>query len=319
MTLAEISQIIGPVFGLIGVGYVAAAIRLLKPQAGEAMGEFVFTLPIPVLIFRTIATATLPDVSPWPLWLAYFAGVVVTWSLSSRLARHGLGVSRAEAVIAGASASFSNTVMIGIPLIFTAFGEAGTIPLFLIISVHLPVMMIAGMLMTEHAARLDGLNPEPMAPLKLLRRIGVNLLTNPLVIALAAGAVWRHVAPPPSGALKSIIDQLAAAAVPCALISLGVGLHRYGPFGQIRIGLMTAMLKLLLMPAVVYLVASRLTNLPPLWVHVATLCAAAPAGVNSYLFAVRFEVGQAGAASAITLSCLLGIGSLALWLGLLTG
>ena len=317
MSIAETGRTILPVFGLIGLGYGGAASRLLPAATGEALGEFVFLLPVPALMFRTIAGAHFPDTLPWALWFSYFGGAIVAWALGSLIVRAWLGVGRAEAVIVGASSAFSNTVMIGIPLIYTAFGDAGTVPLFLIISVHLPVMMVAGTFLSERAARLDGLMHEPFSPGRLFQRIGYNLLTNSIVIAVVAGLVWRQFATGLGGPVGAVVDQLAAAAVPCALISLGVGLRQHGLVGQLPSALLAAVLKLGVMPAVIYLIASRLSGLPPLWVAVATLCGALPSGINSYLFAVRFKVGQAGASSAITLSCLLGIVTLTMWLHLL--
>ncbi len=58
--------------------------------------------------------------------------------------------------------------------------------------------------------------------------------------------------------------------------------------------------------------------MPPLWAKVAILLAALPVGVNVYLFAVRYDAGQAESASAILLSSVLSLASLALvllWLG----
>ena len=319
MTFAEIGPIVTPVFGLMALGYGAALIRLFGNEVGEALGEFVFSLPLPVLIFRTFAAAHFPDVSPWPLWGAYFCGVILAWGAGTLGARRVLGLSPAEGVIAGVSSSFSNTVMIGVPLVYTAFGDAGTIPLFLIISVHMPVMMTAGTIMSERAARIQDPGHQKGSILGALSAVARNLVTNPIVIGVIAGGIWRASGLPLEGSPRTIIDQMANAAVPCALFSLGMGLKRYGLFGQFPLAIMATTLKLLVMPLVVYLIASRLTNLPPLWVTVCTICAGLPSGVNSYLFAVRFNVGQAGASSAITLTSTLGVITLIVWLNLLAG
>ncbi len=314
MTFADTGRIVIPVFGLIAIGYGASAFRLFAASVGEGLGEFVFALPIPILIFRTIATAHFPDVSPWPLWGIYFTGVVICWSLSSRVARRLFRTTHAESVVAGTSASFSNTVMIGIPLIVTAYGEAGTVPLFLIISVHLPVMMIAGALLGERAERADGNIREAFDIGVLLRRIGRNLIGNPIALGVIAGGLWRMTGIGIEGPARTIIDQFAAAAAPCALFALGTGLQRYGLLGQFGLAAVATVLKLAAMPLIVYLAGSWLTSLPPLWIAVATLCAGLPSGVNSYLFAVRFNTGHAAASSSIALSSLISILTLTLWL-----
>ena len=59
-------------------------------------------------------------------------------------------------------------------------------------------------------------------------------------------------------------------------------------------------------------------SVPALWAKVAILIAALPVGVNTYLFAVRYDAGQAESASAILLSSLLSVVTVSLvlyWLG----
>ena len=59
-------------------------------------------------------------------------------------------------------------------------------------------------------------------------------------------------------------------------------------------------------------------DVPPLWAKVVILLAALPVGVNVYLFAIRYDAGQAESAAAILISSILSIVTLPLllyWLG----
>ena len=75
--------IVLPVFGLIGLGYAARRPGLVSDATGEGLSDFVFTLSVPCLIFRTLARAELPAVQPWGYWIAYFAAVAIVWALAS--------------------------------------------------------------------------------------------------------------------------------------------------------------------------------------------------------------------------------------------
>ena len=55
------------VFTLIAIGYGTAALRVLKPETGDGLSDFVFTIAVPLLLFRTIATATFDHGAPWAL------------------------------------------------------------------------------------------------------------------------------------------------------------------------------------------------------------------------------------------------------------
>src|SRR5687767_244948 len=118
-------EVVLPIFGLILVGYAAARIGLITPRAGEGLSEFVFALAVPCLIFRTLVRAELPAVQPWGYWIAYFVGVAVVWVLAMLVARRFFGVSGTAGVVVGFSAGQSNTVLIGIPMILKAYGDAG--------------------------------------------------------------------------------------------------------------------------------------------------------------------------------------------------
>lgn len=309
----EIVAVVLPIFALIALGFGAATTRLLSEQVGDALGQFVYTIAIPLLVFRTLATASFHGASPWALWAAYFSGVAIIWTTSHVLSRRIFGREARYGVIAGISAGFANMVMVGIPLIFATFGEPGLVPLFVLLSVHLPVMTIASTVQMERAAVVDGTQaPKPLG--QTLIGIGRNLIVNPLVIGILSGALWRTAGLPLSGLPADVIDKVANAAIPVALFSLGMNLRRYGIRGNLAPALVTTVLKSVGLPAVVYVLTLHVFNLPPLWVQVATLTAACPAGINAYLFATRFGTGHALSSNTITLSTGFAVISIGLWM-----
>ena len=303
--IADLLTIVLPVFGLIALGFLAALTGLLSERAGEGLSEFVFTIGVPALVFRTLATATLPDAQPWGYWAAYFSGLTLVWVAAMLLARRGFALTHGESVVTGFAAAQSNTVMVGIPLIFRAFGEAGAVPLFLLIAIHLPITMTAATLLYEGAGRFD--------PLGLLRR----LLLNPIILSLAAGLAYRFSGLAFGGPAKTLIEMLAAASIPCALVAMGLALRHYGLKNDVRLTLTICALKLLAHPAAVFVLAYKVFAMPPAWAGVAVLFAAMPCGVNAYLFADRYKTGVGVASSAIALSTGLSVFSVLFWLWVL--
>jgi predicted permease len=310
---AAVASIVLPVFGLIGIGFLAARTGYMSPIIGDGLTDFVNKLGVPVLIFRTIGTAHFPDLSPWPLWATYFGGAIIAWAIGSTVATRLFRRSRAAGVIAGTSAAFSNLVMVGIPIIVSAFGEAGALPLFIILSVHLPTMMVAGTLMTEHAVRLDTGSSEPLHVMAVLAKVGRNLVTNPLVIGLLIGAIWRTAGLGLSGAPKVVVDHIAAAGLPTALIALGMAMNRYGMRGEVALSAVISICKLMVMPAAVYLIGTYVFRLDPAWVKVATIAGACPSGINAYLFAQRFNVAHAVASGTIALATAASVVTMVFW------
>ena len=103
------AAIVLPVFGLTGVGYGARAFGAVSDRAGEGVSEFVFTLAVPCLIFRTLSRAELPAVQPWGYWISYFLGVAIVWAVAMALATRVFRVRGNAAVVASFTAGQSNT------------------------------------------------------------------------------------------------------------------------------------------------------------------------------------------------------------------
>ena len=309
----DIFAIVLPVFILIGIGYATARSKLLSESAGDALGQYVYHIAIPVLVFKTMATAQIGDENPWGLWGAYFSGVAIAWGLASVIVRKGFAREARAGVVAGISASFANTVMVGIPLISSAYGDAGLIPFLLILSVHLPVMTITISILMERAAVIDGYG-ERLPPKDLFRRIVLNLATNPIVIAIMLGLVWRLAAFPLSGLFEDVLSRIESTALPVALLSLGMSMVQYGIRGNMLPGIVLSVLKLVLMPAVVFFSAIYIFHIPPLWAAVATATAACPTGVNAYIFANRYGTGHAMSANSIALTTFSAVVSTSMWI-----
>jgi predicted permease len=304
-----------PIFALILIGWLLVRTGYLREELGEALGEFVFRVAVPVLLFRTIAEAEFAGESPLRIWIAYFAGVAITWMIAHLVATLGFKRDRRIGVLAGVSSAFANTVFIGLPLVSRIVGEEGLLALSVLLSVHLPVMMIAGTILMERAERKDGTR-EPQRFAALLLGIGRSLVRNPLVIGLVAGALFHTGGVPLAGPVKVVVDQLAAMAAPAALVSIGMALNKYKVGGNAGIALAMTGLKLVLLPGAVY-VACRLLGLSPEWTAAMVLTSSVPTGVNAWLLANHFGVGHALASSTITMTTALGVFTVSFWAWLL--
>lgn len=304
-----------PVFALIAIGWLTVASGYVKAEIGEGLGDFVFRLGVPVLLFRTVATADFSGGTPWALWAAYFAGVAVTWTTGHVLAVRLFGRDARIGVVSGVSAAFANTVFVGLPLVLRFLDERGVAALTLLISVHLPVMMTTGTLLMERADRIvGGAPPRPLGD--VLAQVGRTLVRNPLVIGIVAGSVVRALAVPVGGVVDTVLGQIAATAGPTALLSIGMAVHRYGFAGNLSLAAVAAALKLVLLPAAVFGFA-HLLGLDPTWAAALVLTAAVPTGVNAYLIANHFGVGHGLASSTITLTTVAGAITVTLWAWLL--
>jgi len=311
--LGQTFTIVAPVFVLIGIGYALAKFKILKESASEALGQFVYVVAIPILVFRTLISADLSTGLPVALWVTYFLGVGIAFALGTLVIRKGFGRDSRAGAIGGISAAFANTIMVGLPLIAAVYGDDGLVPLLLIISIHLAAMTVGMAVIMERAAAVDGGTATPPLAQMALGAVR-SVFKNPLVITIIFAFAWRMSGLDLPEIGMDVLNRIAATALPLALLSLGMSLVQYGVRGNVVPGLLLGVIKIIVMPAAIFVFGFFVFQLPPLWTAVATLTASCPTGVNAYIFANRYGTGHAMSANAITATTLSAIVTTSLWI-----
>lgn len=309
MDFALIFSIIGPVALLVGLGAFLLRFGVLDEAVEKGLMGFITKLAIPLLLYRVVYTGNLPASPPWTLWLGYFAGVAVVYPLGMILMQRVFNRDQAVGVIGGISAGFANTVLVGIPLVSAAYGEAGLLVLSLLLVVHLPTMVLVSTLLMA-----GGAGGEPSSFRAALLSTAKTLAQNSLVLGLFFGFLTRLSGVVLPGPFMTVLDWIAEAAIPCALIALGMSVVRYGVKGNVYPVIILTLLKLMVMPLVVFLATRYVLVLPTLQANVMTLTAAAPTGINAYLLATYFGTGLRISASTITVTTALSLLTLSFWL-----
>lgn len=308
--MSQLIEIVLPVFALILLGYGLAWSGYLPDGTSRALGDFVFKVPIPALVFYTLATAKLDNIIPWGLWFGYFGGVAFVWALAHLAVVFVFRRDQRVGPIAGVSAGFSNLVLLATPIVEAAFGPEGLVPHFMLLSVHLPVMMIASTVFFALLGEEEG----PRSIRDYATEIFKNLLTNPIIIGILAGGAWRFFELPIEGFFAEVLGKITPTAIPLALLAMGLSLRRYGIIGNIGPAMVFTFLKLLVLPGVVFFLVGHVFELPRLWVSVLVIAAASPTGVNAYLIANHFGTGQGMATNTITLTTGLSVLTISFWL-----
>jgi predicted permease len=312
-SIAVIVDIVAPIFGIVLVGYLAARLRAFDEAATRGLSLFAFNFAIPVMLVRTLARAELPAQPEWGLLLAYFGGALLVFATAALAARRLFRRRGADPAIFGISAAFSNIVILGIPLVLEAFGPSAAVPLSLVVAVHSAFLFTVTTIVAEVGAGAG-------APLRELpANVGKGLVGNPILWGIAGGLALNLA----GLALPAVLDRLASilggAALPAALFALGANLSRFHLAGSLREALLLTALKILVQPALVWLLAVWLFPLQPVSLAVAVTIAALPSGINAYLFAVRYQAGVPEASSTILVSTLISVVTLSLLLATLRG
>ncbi|HLT03255.1 MAG TPA: AEC family transporter [Geminicoccaceae bacterium] len=300
-----------PIFGLLAFGYLATFSRVFGEAAATSLASFVFYFAIPVLLFRSMATTALPDEIAWGYLASFYGGAALAFAIGFAVARTAFGGSFEQNAIIGFGAAFGNSVMLGIPVVLTALGEAASLPLFLLLAFHSTLLFtLITVVLEVGGTRRERLRDVPAKALGGLAR-------NPILWGLIGGIAFNLLGLRLPAALDRWTELMAGAAVPCALFSTGASLRSYRIMGALQPALIMVALKLVVCPLVVWALATMVFAVPPLWTKVAVVLAAMPVGVNVYLFGVRYRAGEAESATAILLSSVLSVATLTATLVLL--
>jgi malonate transporter len=298
--MESVFEAILPVFGILIIGYAAARLGLMEQSGIDGLSKFVFNFAVPLLLFRKLAQAGLPDPMPWELPIAFYGGVtaifLVTAMLGATLFRRG----RAEAVSYGAAACYGNVILVGIPIVLAVYGDRASVPLFIIAGIH--TLFLIPLVSLGYA--FVGGNGRGFAS---LGDIVGDLVRNPILIGLAAGLLYGRYGPPLPHVVSETMRLLGEASMPAALFAVGGTLARYSIGGQVAHAFMLSLIKLVLLPLVVWFLAERFVGLPHLWTKVAVLLAALPSGVTAFLLADRYGAAKNTVTTTVVLSTLLGL------------
>ncbi len=214
------------------------------------------------------------------------------------------------------SAVFGNTVQVGIPMAAALFGEAGLAIHITIVSLHsLTILTVLTALVELDIARERHRGSEtPHKLFATLRTTMRNTIIHPVVLPVLAGFAWNlsYVALPQVA--DEILQTLGQAVVPLCLVLIGMSLAYYGIRGAARGAVVLAVVKLLLLPALVLVTARWGFGLTGLPLAVVVMMAALPVGSNALNFSHRYETLQSEASAAIVFSTLGFVVTAPLWL-----
>jgi malonate transporter and related proteins len=114
------------------------------------------------------------------------------------------------------------------------------------------------------------------------------------------------------------LNILADALTPCALFAIGLGLSIDGVRAHLGQASLLSLVKLVIMPLIVYGLCLSF-GLDPLYTIAAVVCAAVPTAKTVYILAGEYRCEQMMVASTVSMTTLLSVISLVVWLYGLSG
>ncbi|MFK7860325.1 MAG: AEC family transporter [Granulosicoccus sp.] len=304
----QVVELVIPLFGLIFLGYLAGRFKQI-PTAGLAwMNFFIVNVALPALFFNLLAKTPVSEFANGRFLLSTTLGTFLIFALCFLIARKLRKADIREATVQGFAGAYGNIGYMGPPLAIAAFGPQAGVPVALVFCLDNAMhFTLAPSLMAMGSKRLDSV-------MKLVGGIVYKIFSHPFILATLAGIVAALFEFSPPTPVQSLLDSLSNAAAPCALFVMGVT-TALRPLKRVPLELTYLVpIKLLVHPALMYLLLAQIPGLDPVWLHAAVLLAALPSATNVFVIAQHYGVWEERASSAVVISTGLSIFSVTTYL-----
>ncbi|MEO1680795.1 MAG: AEC family transporter [Pseudomonadota bacterium] len=295
-----------PFFCLIAVGFGAGRTGFFTPEATAYLTKFVFYFALSAMIFSFSADLSLAELWSWPFAAAYLSATTAVYLLATLI---GMARGRpvAEVAVEAQCAVIGNVGFLGLPMLVLLLGSDAVGPIMLVLAIDLIVFSSLIVILIT-GSRDHGVSP------RVLRTVGLGLLSNPMIVSIVAGLAWSALELPFPAPMESFLSILGAAATPGALFAIGASLADKSA-ERVSVALYLSSFKLIVHPAAVALAALVIFDVAPYQAMVMVAAAALPVAGNVYILAQHYGVAPARVSTAILFSTTASVATVPLVIG----
>jgi len=310
--MLQVAELVLPLFGLILLGYLAGRFKQIPMDGLAWMNFFIVYIALPAMFFNLLAKTPVSEFANGRFLLSTTLGTLFIFALCFFIARLLRRADISTATIQGFAGAYGNIGYMGPPLALAAFGPQAGVPVALVFCLDNAMhFTLAPTLMAMARKQRSSITT-------LLVGIAYKIFSHPFILATLAGVTAAYFNFVPPAPVNTLLNTLSNAAAPCALFAMGVT-AALRPLRRIPVELTYLLpIKLLVHPALMYLLLIQIPELDPVWRNSAVLLATLPSATNVFVIAQQYGVWEERASSAVVLSTALSIVSVTTYLYLTT-
>ncbi len=292
-----------PIFIIIVVGGFLKRVGLLTEGFTSVADKFVFKVALPVQLFRDIAAMDIrADFSGKFVVFCMVATTCMfaaTWILGAIFLKDKSMVGAfAQAAARGSAA------ILGIAFVENIYGDSGMTPMMIVAAVPLfNIYSVIILTVTSSEGKFNG---------ALVKKLIKGVVTNPIILGIAAGMVWSLLRLPMPVILSKSVNYLATTATPLALLVLGATFKGREALSKIGPTVAAAFLKLVAIPAAIFPFAIHMGFRGSELVAIMIMLAS-PTTVTCYIMAKNMGGDDTLSASVVMTATLFSSVTLTMW------
>ncbi|HVW91657.1 MAG TPA: AEC family transporter [Devosia sp.] len=309
--MLSIFNVVVPIFALIAAGYLAVRLKAFPQRGVDALVAFVNNFCTPCLLFESMLTSDFRSVFNLGIIVPFYVGALFSMLVGTIVARRFFRNGIEDAISSGFAAMFTNTLLVGFPIIQRAYGQPAMATIFSIVAFHGSILLTSGMVAMELAKRGEaGLGGTLVVA---VRRISVN----PLIWGIAGGVIVNLLNLPVPEPATAFLTLMSNAVSPVALFGIGGALNEYRFSESWLQAAVMNLLKLIIHPLIAWTLMVPILHVDPHFARYGVLLAAMPSGINAYVFATYYNRGTNVAANTLLIGTIASAVTVSAWLAFL--
>jgi predicted permease len=206
----------------------------------------------------------------------------------------------------------SSAAILGMAFIQNMYSDTGMAPLMIVAAVPL-FNIISVIVLTFKANPVDGVSIEDMPKKDGIKKACFNIVTNPIIIGIAAGLVASLIKLQLPTILSKTVSSIAQTATPIALICIGAGFEGRKAIKKIKPTVIGTFIKLIGLPAIFLPLAVYMGFRNQELVAILIMLAS-PTTVTCYIMAKSMNNDEVLASSMVVLATMLSSVTLTAWI-----
>lgn len=238
-----------PIFFTMLLGSFFKRVGLIDESFSAKMNKFAFAVALPALLFQDISAVDIRK--SWNGGFVLFCFIATFLSITGVTVLSFFVVKREERGEFVQGAYRSSAAILGIAFIQNIYGTSGMAPLMIIGTVPLynAFAVIVLSLLKPGQRKMDK---------ALLQKTLKGIVTNPIILGIAAGFVWAILKIPQPEILQKTVKNMAVLATPLGLMAMGASFEGKKALGKLKPTLIASALKLVVLAAIFLPLAVRL-------------------------------------------------------------
>ncbi|MGO1057733.1 AEC family transporter [Planococcus sp. FY231025] len=283
MVIAEILNVVLPVFLLLGVGFVVGKYMLIDSKSVSDLSIYVFS---PALFFYSVSTSEM-DMADLGRIVLFSFGLFLLFAVFVFAAGKLFAWDKVYQNTLMLASGFPNAGNYGLPIILFAFGEEG-------VAIGIIYLVMQSLLMNS-AGVFYASNHHEMPKKDILFQV----LRMPGFIAILLALVLKVLEVPLPSAVENATGLLGQASIPTMLTLLGITLASIRLQNVLRFIWTATLLKLTVFPLLAFGLLLLLYPADALEAKVLLVAAATPTAATTTLLAIKFGMNPDMVSSAM--------------------